>query len=109
MADQLFEAGRNRKAGEYIAKMFEFLEDYTKKHFRDEEEYMLSIQYPEYSAQKKMHDAFVRELGVLRKKYDESGSNIAVIMEANQMVLNWLTNHIAKQDKKIGEYVKLKK
>ena len=109
MADQLFEAGRNRKAGEYIAKMFEFLEDYTKKHFRDEEEYMLSIQYPEYSAQKKMHDAFIRELGVLRKKYDESGSNIAVIMEANQMVLNWLTNHIAKQDKKIGEYVKLKK
>jgi hemerythrin len=56
-----------------------------------------------------MHNAFVRELGVLRKKYDESGSNIAVIMEANQMVLNWLTNHIAKQDKKIGEYVKLKK
>ena len=55
MADQLFEAGRNRKAGEYIAKMFEFLEEYTKKHFRDEEEYMLSIQYPEYSAQKKMH------------------------------------------------------
>jgi hemerythrin len=109
MADQLFEAGRNRKAGEYIVQMFKFLEDYTKKHFKDEEEYMMSIQYPEYGTQKKMHDDFIRQLDALKKKYEQSGSNIAVIMEANQMVLNWLTNHISRQDKKIGEFANSRK
>jgi hemerythrin len=109
MADQLFEAGRNRKAGEYIGQMFKFLEDYTKKHFKDEEQYMLSIKYPEYDTQKKMHDDFIRQLDTLKKDYLESGSNIAVIMDANQMVLNWLSSHIARQDKKIGEFVASRK
>ena len=106
MADQLFEAGRNRKAAEYIDQMFKFLGDYTKKHFKDEEQYMLSINYPEYDLQKKAHDDFIRQLDALQKKYEESGSNITVIMDANQMVLSWLTNHIARMDKKIGDFAK---
>jgi hemerythrin len=106
MADQLFEAGRNRKAGEYIAQMFQFLGDYTKKHFGDEERYMQSIKYPEYETQKKMHADFIRELADLKSRYDKSGGNIMVILDANQMVLNWLTNHISKQDRKIGEFIK---
>ncbi len=106
MADQLFEAGRNRKAGEYIIQMFKFLEDYTKKHFGDEERYMQSVKYPEYETQKAMHADFIKQLNALKAEYDKSGGNITVIMDANQMVLYWLTNHIAKQDKKIGEYAK---
>ena len=106
MADQLFEAGRNRKAGEYIIQMLKFLEDYTKKHFGDEERYMQGIRYPEYETQRAMHADFIKQLNTLKADYEKSGGNITVIMDANQMVLNWLTNHIAKQDKKIGEYVK---
>lgn len=109
MADQLFEAGRNRQAGEYILQMFKFLEDYTKKHFGDEEKYMLSIKYPEYETQKNMHSSFIEEMKKLKLSYDQSGGNITVILNANQMVLNWLTNHISKQDKKIGDYVKATK
>ncbi len=106
MADHLFEAGRNRKAGEFIVQMFLFLEDYTKKHFSDEERYMQSVKYPEYEAQKAMHADFIKRLTALKAEFDTSGGNIAVIMDANQMVLNWLTNHISKQDRKIGDYVK---
>jgi len=108
MADQLFEAGRNRKAGEYIDHMFKFLEDYTKKHFGDEERFMQSIKYPEYEIQKKMHADFIRELADLKSEYKQSGGNIMVIMDANRMVLDWLSNHIGKQDRKIGEFVNAK-
>ena len=38
-ADQLFEAGKTGKSKEVIAQMFDFLDDYTKQHFRDEEAY----------------------------------------------------------------------
>lgn len=107
-ADMLFEAGKNHKAKEYIGDMLNFLDDYTKKHFRDEEQYMLSIKYPEYDVQKKLHTEFIAQLNQLKKEYEESGGNILVILNANQMVLNWLTNHISYQDKKIGMFVRSK-
>jgi hemerythrin len=104
MANQLFEAGKNNKSKEFISEMLGFLDDYTKKHFRDEESYMLSIIYPGYDAQKKMHAEFVSSLAKLKKEYAESGGNILVILNANQMVVDWLLKHISVEDKKIGAF-----
>ena len=108
-AEKLFEAGKNHQAKEYIGELLHFLEDYTKKHFADEEKYMLSIQYPGYPVQKQAHAEFIRQLGKLRSDYDTSGGNILVILGANQLVVNWLTQHISNMDKKIGEYAKAAK
>ena len=105
-ADQLFEAGKSGKAKEFISQMLDFLDDYTKKHFSDEEKYMLSINYPEYETQKTLHTGFINELAKLKKEFEESGGNIVVIINANQMVVNWLTKHISNEDKKIGHFAK---
>ncbi len=105
-ADQLFEAGKNGKSKEYIIQMFDFLDEYTKTHFRDEEKYMQSINYPELAAQKEMHEMFIKKLAELRKQYETAGANITVIISANQFILDWLTKHISNADKKIGEYAK---
>ncbi|MFY9174819.1 MAG: bacteriohemerythrin [Peptococcia bacterium] len=105
-ANNLFEAGRKGQAKEYISEMLDFLDEYTKLHFSDEEKYMLEINYPEYDVQKKLHDGFIAELAKLKESFNESGGNVAVIVKANKMVVNWLTNHILQQDKKIGEYAK---
>ena len=108
-ADQLFEAGKSGKSKEYIVQMFDFLDDYTKTHFRDEEKYMLSINYPEYSTQKQLHEEFIKKLAELRKSYETDGINIIVIINSNQLILDWLTKHISAADKKIGEFVKKQK
>ena len=79
---------------------------YTKTHFKDEEKYMQSINYPELNAQKQMHEGFIKKLAELKKQYEESGANITVIISANQFILDWLTKHISTADKKIGEYAK---
>lgn len=105
-ANELFEAGKQQKAKEYINTMIDFLDEYTKQHFRDEEAYMEEIRYPGLNAQKKAHASFVDELSKLKKNYNEGGGNILVIINANRMVINWLTNHIRSMDKKIGEFVK---
>lgn len=105
-ADQLFEAGKNGKSKEYIIQMFDFLDEYTKTHFKDEEKYMQSISYPELNAQKEMHENFIKKLAELRKQYETAGANITVIISANQFILEWLTKHISNADKKIGEYSK---
>lgn len=108
-ADQLFEAGKQGKSKDYIVKMFDFLDEYTKTHFKDEEKYMLSIKYPEYNVQKQLHTGFISKLADLRKEYEASGANISVIINANQMILDWLVKHISMQDKKIGEFAKKQK
>lgn len=104
MANQLFEAGKNNKTKEFISEMLNFLDDYTRKHFKDEEAYMQSINYPGLADQKKLHVDFIAALVNLKKEYQESGGNIIVILSANQMVVDWLLKHISIEDKKIGIY-----
>jgi hemerythrin len=104
-AEKLFEAGKNNQAKEYIGELLDFLDEYTKQHFVDEENYMLSINYPGYDEQKKAHDNFIEQLTELRNEYKASGGNILVIINANTMVIDWLTKHISNMDKKIGEFV----
>lgn len=108
-AEKLFEAGKNNQAKEYIGELLAFLDDYTKKHFADEEKYMLSIRYPGYEEQRSAHQAFITQLGKLRSDYQSSGGNILVILNANQMVIEWLTRHISNLDKKIGQFAQEKR
>ncbi len=103
-ANSLFEAGKEQRAKDYINTMLNFLDEYTKQHFKDEEAYMEKIRYPDIAVQKRAHANFVKELAKLKSDYNESGGNILVILNANKMVIDWLTNHIKTMDKKIGDY-----
>ncbi len=103
-ADDLFDAGKTGKSKEIIGELLDFLDSYTKQHFADEEQYMMSIHYPEYATQKKLHTGFIAELAKLKESYAQSGGNIIVIMNANRMVIDWLTNHISFHDRKIGKF-----
>ncbi len=105
-ANDLFQAGKSGKSKEVIADMLDFLEDYAKKHFRDEEAYMKSINYPGLEKQKLAHRKFEKEVAKLKQEYEQSGSNINLIINANQMIIDWLINHISNMDKQIGLFAK---
>lgn len=107
-AEKLFEAGQKREAAGYIGELLGFLDDYTRKHFADEEAYMLRLGYPELAAQKQAHTAFIAQLTKIREDYQASGGNFMVIMNANKLVIDWLTQHISTMDKKIGDFAKTK-
>ena len=47
-----------------------------------------------------------QQLAKLRADYDASGGSLMVILNANQMVVTWLTQHISNMDKKIGQFAK---
>lgn len=105
-ANNLFQAGKNRKSKEVIDEMLRFLDEYTKEHFRDEEEYMASIRYPGLEEQRAAHANFIKELAKLKYEYEESGGNVAVIINANILIINWLTQHISNMDKQIGVFAR---
>lgn len=77
------------------------LEAYTKEHFRDEEEYMESIDYPGLDAQKMAHHAFVSKLEEIDLEQVDQNQQ-EYLEELMEFLFGWLSNHILKSDKLIA-------
>lgn len=83
-----------------IMELLEQLTQYTKSHFKDEEEYMESIHYEGLAAQRRAHDAFVGKLEEINREEIESAPE-EKLHELLEFLLGWLINHILQADKKI--------
>ena len=91
--------------GSDIMSILGELEDYTKFHFSEEEEYMESIHYEGLEAQKRAHAAFIDRLEQVDP--DEIDANPQEYLnELLEFLLNWLINHILYTDKKIPDVTK---
>ena len=95
----------NKKSNEKLMEIFKFLSDYTKVHFRDEENLMLKYKYPGYDIQKKEHTNFIKDLSNYEKELSENKSTLVLKIRTNQMLVDWLINHIGKVDKALGVYL----
>jgi hemerythrin-like metal-binding protein len=94
-----------------IGDVIKFLEDYIVFHFGEEEKYMLEHGYPGYAAHKAQHEKFMRSFWELKKELPklEGGKkpgSYDLSVETNQVVVDWILDHIAKVDKGLGAYLK---
>lgn len=89
-------------AKEVVGKVLDELIDYTATHFADEEDEMESYGYPEYEVQRQQHLDFLNQ--VKEFKTNHTGGREIVTTEVIGFLVNWLTNHIAKTDKKYEEF-----
>lgn len=83
-----------------MAEILEDLRQYTKYHFKTEEEYMLDIGYSNYFAQKVAHKDFVDKL----EGYDLNGLDEMTDKEIEDIlsfIFKWVLEHILKEDKLI--------
>lgn len=106
MAEELFRAEREHREKDFLAEMLQFLDEYVKKHFAEEERYMSEIGYPGIALQKNEHAYFARQLEILKKEFQSSGGDIILVINANHIILDWIKTHISKLDRSIGEYVR---
>jgi hemerythrin-like metal-binding protein len=94
-----------------IGDVIRFLEDYVDFHFGEEEEYMRRFNYPGYPAHKAQHEMFIRNFNELKKELPklEGGKkpgSYDLSVETNEVVVDWILDHIAKVDKVLGEFLK---
>lgn len=85
-----------------ILQILARLEEYTKEHFQDEEEYMESIGYEGLEAQKRAHAAFISRLDDIhlsKAKMEEKPQEY--MQSLVEFLLGWLVNHILYSDMKI--------
>jgi hemerythrin len=76
------------------------LRNYTKYHFKCEEDYMISINYADYEDQKKEHTNFLKELDAIN--INNVGKDYqGYIEDLLGFVFSWILEHILQKDKLI--------
>lgn len=92
-----------------IDGVIKFLEEYAIIHFTEEEGYMIRHGYPEYPQHKAQHAIYLKALADLKEQAARprlQGGSYELSVTTNQVVVDWIIAHIAKVDKKLGEFLR---
>lgn len=103
--NDLLEACAAGKGRSEISATMEFLKDYTKKHFDEEEQLQKKYGYPDRANHKKYHEAYK---DIIRKLADElyrEGPSVTLVGKLNTSMAGWLINHIKKEDVKVARHI----
>ncbi|MGC8765664.1 MAG: bacteriohemerythrin [Brevinematia bacterium] len=104
--NKLYDSMKERKSREILSEIFNELIDYTKTHFKSEEEMMIKYNYPHYIAHYNEHKKLTEEVLKLQEKYNKGELFISV--EVMNFLKDWLSHHILETDKKYGPFLKEK-
>ncbi len=101
--NEVFEAKTNGMSKKVIADILERMSDYTKTHFKDEEELMDEYQYPELDRHRSAHQFFVAKVGDFNR--DFSLNEDSLTEEMLDFLKNWLVKHIMETDKRYAPFL----
>lgn len=102
--NNLLEACQVGKGRAELGKILQFLEEYTVKHFTDEQNLMRSRKYPDLQAHIKLHESFKRDLHIIAEKMRKEGPTIVLVSDVNSKLGDWLVKHIKNQDSKFAAF-----
>jgi len=97
-----------------ISDVVQFLDDYIVLHFGEEEKMMQQYAYPDYPAHKAQHTTFIANFTELKKEVlklegGKKPGSYDLSVETNQVVVDWILEHIARVDKKLGNFIQNRK
>ena len=88
---------------EFEQQALKSLIDYTKFHFKREEELLELHNYPDYEDHKQQHQVMIGEVERFVEKYNQQGHE--ALDEVSSFLSNWLINHINGTDKQYGGFL----
>jgi len=107
--NNLVAAIKQQRCRDEIDHTIEFLENYARVHFSEEEKHMVETDYPGYEEQCREHGNYMAALAELKKQASQPrirGSSYDLSATTNQVVVDWIVTHIIKIDMKFGDYLK---
>jgi hemerythrin len=107
--NHLLEACSAGSGSKEIGSLLCFLDEYVRVHFSDEEKLQVAHSYPDYPLHREQHRIFINKLDEFKKEMLTEGATLSLTIATNRMMIDWLLNHIAQMDKKIGEFINQKK
>ena len=107
--NQLLKAIKEHTCKSEIDGTIKFLDDYARFHFGAEEERMQEASYPGLAEHRKHHAAYLSNINELKQEAAKpriQGASYELSVTANQIVVDWIVDHIMKIDRKFGEFMK---
>jgi hemerythrin-like metal-binding protein len=86
-----------------LGKILSHLVEYTQGHFKTEEHFMESQNYPEYAVHKAEHDHLTKTVLDFQDKFQKN--EIGLTVEVMDFLKNWLGQHILGSDKKYAPFL----
>lgn len=98
--NRLLELCENESKSKWACKQgIKYLTNHAAKHFKDEEEYMRSIQYSNYEIHKRLHDDFAQQtLPALINELEEADYSLTSVRHFLGVCIGWLTGHTLIED-----------
>lgn len=100
------DACNQKKANSEIKEIIDYLKKYVVFHFQAEERIQQNANYPDMPAHKEKHRQFLQSVDDFNKKLEQEGFSLTLFMKFNRELTDWLINHIKKEDKKLGSFIK---
>ena len=107
--NNLVQAIKEHRCKNEIDGTIKFLDDYARVHFAEEEKRMQETAYPGLEEQQQEHIRYLQALNELKEQASlprVQGSSYDLSATTNQVIVDWIVDHIIKVDMKFGEYLK---
>jgi hemerythrin len=91
---------------EELKKSLDFLNNYTIKHFFDEEQLQQQYKYPDFENHKTYHNEFKKAIRDLSVAMIMKGASETLVNDVQHTIGDWLVNHIKVQDVKVAVHIK---
>ncbi len=107
--NNLVTAIKEQRCRSEIDGVLKFLDDYARVHFAEEEKHMRETGYPGIEEQREQHKKYLESLAELKAEAALPrirGSSYDLSATTNQVVVDWIVDHIIKLDMKFGEYLR---
>ena len=102
LVNELYNVEDGPNVKEKIRKILYSFSDYTAIHFKDEEEFMKSISYPDLEEHKKIHQMIIENLSHII----HTPATLGIIKSKMKIVAKRiLIEHILNEDMKISRYI----
>ena len=102
LINKLYDAMSQGQGHKVLEAMLVELTDYTKNHFKREEEAMTKHNYPAYAEHKKAHEEFVKTINETQEQYEKG--TITLTVPTLNFLTSWVKNHIMKMDSGYSEF-----
>ncbi len=105
MFNELGDALWDGKGKEVIGQTLKFLAQYTADHFRTEENYMRTHNYPRYAEHRSVHDKLVSEVSEFIVKYDSQELPHSAVLEVVNRLGDWTRSHVRGMDQEMTKFI----
>jgi hemerythrin len=101
--NRLGEAAGGNKGMEIVGPVLQELNEYSRHHFTEEENWLKVIGYPGLQYQQKQHEFFISQVTDLQDRYSRGDASIP--LSTVEFLRDWLLSHILETDKKYGTFM----